>query len=219
MEIIPVTEEHLKKLAEYGLRNISAGDCQGQRYASGEIILQEGMPVGGLLFVVGGKVKICRTAANGKSLFLCYEISNGMLGEIELMLDCPAATTTVMAITQFDCVFLNERKSREALRANAQLLRYVGTQLAEKLARSSDNYVAAALCSGEQRLCSYILQVSHRDMFSDTLTDAACSVGMSYRHLFRLLGQLCKEGILEKRSSGYRIIEREELERRAAVVN
>ncbi len=61
----------------------------------------------------------------------------------------------------------------------------------------------------------YILQNSHRSLFRDTLTDVSCSVGMSYRHMFRLLGQLCEEGILEKRESGYCIMKKEELARRS----
>ena len=75
--------------------------------------------------------------------------------------------------------------------------------------------MSASLYSGEERLCAYILQTSHNGIFSDILTDTACSVGMSYRHMFRLLNHLCEDGVLEKRENGYRILDRESLAEKA----
>lgn len=125
------------------------------------------------------------------------------------------ATCSVKAVTDFECIAVSYQNCLAELKTNLVLLNKLGTELAEKLTTSSDNFTSTALCTGEQRLCAYILQNSHRGLFRDTLTDVSCSVGMSYRHMFRLLGQLCEEGILEKRESGYYIKNQEELARRS----
>ena len=57
----------------------------------------------------------------------------------------------------------------------------------------------------EIRLCRYILDAADKLWFRDIMTDVACSVGVSYRHLYRMMGTLCREGILDKTASGYRI--------------
>ena len=101
------------------------------------------------------------------------------------------------------------------LKSNVRFLNRLGSELALKLIRSSQNFVSASLYSGEERLCAYILQTSHNGIFSDILTDTACSVGMSYRHMFRLLNRLCEDGVLEKWENGYRILDRESLAEKA----
>lgn len=57
------------------------------------------------------------------------------------------------------------------------------------------------------RIRSYILGAEERGIFRDIMTDTAASVGTNYRHLYRMMGELCSEGILEKRPTGYRILD------------
>ena len=218
MEKLPLTTAHLKKLAEYGLQDIPRSACECLQFAPGETISREGAPISRLAVVIDGRAKICRTAANGKSLILCYYISDGLIGEIELLSNQEKATATVTAISDFECVVVSYRNCAVNLKTNVAFLNKMGTVLAEKLSKIADNLVSSALCSGEQRLCHYILQSSHHGVFSDILIDVSCSVGLSYRHMFRLLGQLCEEGILEKRENGYFISNRTELARRSCLM-
>lgn len=57
------------------------------------------------------------------------------------------------------------------------------------------------------RIRSYILGAEETGIFRDIMTDTATSVGTSYRHLYRMMGELCSEGIFEKRPSGCRILD------------
>lgn len=212
----PLKKEHLNKLAEYGVDNMASGACAWLRYKAGETILQEGMPISYLLIVVAGKAKVCSVAKNGRNLVLCYYISEGILGDMEFMMDTCVSTTSVIAITDFECIGLPFQQCAVDLKSDPGFLNRLGHELSAKLLRSSKNYVSAALYSGEERLCAYILQTSNQGVFRDTLTDVSCSVGMSYRHLFRLLNQLCADGLLEKRNDGYLIVNRGGLIRRAA---
>ena len=215
MKKLPIHSIHREKLREYGLSDVPPDSCACLHFSSGEELLRAGEPIFWIFFAISGNAKVCNTAPNGKSLILCYYISQGMMGEVELMTRNETSTTTVVAVTDFECVAVSYHTCIAELKSNAIFLNKIGTALAEKLLTSSENYTLAALCSGEQRLCSYILQTSPHNLFRDSLTDVSSSVGLSYRHMFRLLGQLCQEQVLEKRDSGYYILNPGELARRS----
>ena len=118
-----------------------------------------------ILIVISGSAKVCRTTPDGKSLILCYYISSGLIGDIELMMRQKNATTTVKAITALDCIAVNYPTCADELSVNLRFLNFLGGELAAKLSKSSDNYTLSALCSGEHRLCTYILQNSHKNVY------------------------------------------------------
>ena len=74
----------------------------------------------------------------------------------------------------------------------------------------------SALHTAEERLCAYIRETSYRSFFREVLTDTASSIGVSYRHLHRMLAALCGKGILEKTPQGYRVLDPARLEKKAA---
>ena len=215
MERMPLADLHVKKLSEYGLQNILTDSCECRRFEPGEIILQEFEPISWIGFVIDGQSKVCSTAANGKTLILCYYVSDGMIGDIELMSNRCSAIASMVAISHFECVTVEYQTCLAEIKTNTNFLNRLAISLSEKLIATHGSFVSAALSSCEQRLCSYILQTSYNGIFNDILTDVSCSVGMSYRHMFRLLGQLCSEGILEKRASGYCVKRRDLLIQRA----
>lgn len=211
MRKLALKAEHYQKLAECGLQDVPAGACQCLCFEPGETVTREGEALAHFALVISGRAKVCRTAANGKSLILCYYISGGVAGDVELLSYSDRATATLMAISPLECVMIDYRYCKAELNTNPVFLRCLGVALAEKLVASTDNLALSALYTGEQRLCSYILQNANRGVFSAVLTDVACSVGVSYRHLLRMLSLLCMEDILEKRESGYFIKNHEEL--------
>lgn len=210
MQKSALKKEHFDKLSEY---DIFPDHAFCQYFQAGETILREGAFMEQLLIVMDGTAKVCATASNGRDLVLCYYLSDGLVGDIELMTDDHEATTTIIAITDFECIALPYRIYGADLKSNITFLNKTGRELSLKLLRSSKSFLSTALHSGEERLCTYILQTSHNGIFSETLTDVARLIGISYRHLFRILNQLCEQGILVKFSTGYRIINRRELER------
>ena len=213
MKRLPMTERHFQKLEEYGLLGVARDACSCLLFEPGETLLVEGDPIGWYGVVINGRAKVCRAAPDGRTLILCNYMSDGMIGEIELLTNRQTATTTVTAISDFECVAVRYEACRAELKENAAFLYKLGSVLAEKLVQSADGFSSSVLCSGTQRLCAYILQTSNHGVFSDVLTDVSCSVGLSYRHMFRLLGKLCADGILEKRETGYRILDRSKLAR------
>lgn len=209
MERFELTKRQLQKLKEYGLEDFPVEELKGLKFSAGEMFIREGMDVEYLLVALRGKAKVCRASIDGKELVLSYYVSEGILGDVELLADDRRAKNYVIAATDFYCIALPLNSNRKALMDNHQFIICMGRELANKLNRSDERYFATALYSAEKRLCSYILQAEKDNQFNVVLTEVAATVGISYRHLHRLMHQLCEEGILKKSGSrGYEIADR-----------
>lgn len=206
---------YIEKAFAYGFSERFIKECECIRYDAGEKIIEEKMPLTKLLVMLDGQAKVCMHAPNGKNLIICYYISEGLLGDMEYLQKTAEAEATVIAISDVVCLWISYSVLRKTQEENPIFLKKLAEEMSKKLIQSTENYMLAAVCTGEERLCHYILKNSHHRIFSDVLTDVSCSVGMSYRHMFRLISHLCEEKILEKRLSGYYILKPEELARRA----
>ena len=94
-----------------------------------------------------------------QELILCYNISRGLIGEVELMARQFNATCSVKAVTDFECIAVSYQNCLAELKTNLVFLNKLGTELAEKLTTSSDNFTSTALCTGEQRLCATFFRI------------------------------------------------------------
>ena len=101
--VLPGSEER-EVLLTYGLEERGLVNCRVHIYESGEYVLRQGSPIESFFVVIKGTAKVCVNAENGKSLVLCSYVSEGILGDIELMLDEETASTTVIAASQLSCI-------------------------------------------------------------------------------------------------------------------
>lgn len=207
--------EESRSLLKYDLDVEELVNCRVHTYEAGECILQQGLAVDALFVILEGTARVCISAENGRSLILCSYVSSGILGDIELMLDEKTAATTVIAVSEFSCIAIPVSRNREALKSNIRFINHIGRELSLKLLSRSDAHMASALLSSEERLCSYILATEHNGVFREYLTDAAQSIGVSYRHVFRIIRRLCEAGILEKTGTGLRILDRGQLQKKS----
>ncbi|MFW7432744.1 cyclic nucleotide-binding domain-containing protein [Vagococcus carniphilus] len=180
-----------------------------------ETIILEGMENFNLLIVSSGKAKVCSTAKNGKNLILSYYLSSGIIGDIEFLTDEPKATTTIIALSPFSCLLVPLKENAAYLKENTPFIKALGKGLTEKLQRSAENFLSTSLYTGEERLCSYLLNCSYKNYFQDNLKEVADTLGLSYRHLLRLLKQLVEDGLIEKTEDGYFIKEEQALKKRS----
>jgi CRP-like cAMP-binding protein len=113
-------------LSDCGLDPAALRDLTLLRFAPGEFIVREGVPIAYLLFVVSGRAKACLTSAGGGDLILCYYVSEGILGDAELMLDSRPAISTTIAVTEFTCVGVPLTQNAETLKSNLAFVNRVG---------------------------------------------------------------------------------------------
>lgn len=215
MENYQLTDTHRKLLRRYGLSD-QENNCFVHWYKAGDTIHEEGEPYSHLIIVVSGKAKVCTTASNGKDLVLTYYLSDGLIGDMELASTSDVGTASVVALSDVECLVIPYQQQRNRLLQNLTFVTHLARGLSEKLLLSSQNYVSTALYTGEQRLCSYILQGAYKNFFQDNLTDVAATIGISYRHMHRLLRALCEEGVLEREDHGFFILDEEELKARSS---
>lgn len=215
METAALNLAGIRALNAYGLNPDLLSGCRLHRYFSGETIFRQGCALETILFVIRGTAKVCLNARNGRNLILCYYASEGMLGDVEFATGESAATTAVIAVTDFLCAAVPLLENAELLKGNLAFMNRVAEGLSRKLLRSCDAHVASALYTSEQRICSYILMTRQNGWFREYLTDAAQTVGVSYRHVLRIMTALCEAGILSKTDSGYKIENMEALQNRS----
>lgn len=214
MEKGKIQQDHIKKLKTLGIILDDYSEVELYKYKKGETILREGFPMEHLLFVQSGKAKVFASADNGRDLLLTYYVEGGIIGDLELMMGEYVASTTMIALSEFVCIALPFKKWSELLKNNVIFLNLIGRGLAEKLIESSNKGVVTILHDGEKRLCTYILQVTPNDRLEEPLTNAASSIGLSYRQMLRIIKSLCEANILKKDGKYYRVIDRKALKNR-----
>jgi len=67
---------YMNKLAEYHLEGIDLSAALLIRYEPGEWFLHEQQPIEYLYLLVSGKAKVCMSTRSGRSLLLCYYVSD-----------------------------------------------------------------------------------------------------------------------------------------------
>lgn len=206
-----LTETDREILKSYGISSIDAKACCYLKYEAGETILRQGMEMEYLFMVRKGRAKVRIATREGKALTLCYYITGGIIGDIELMTNVYVSAATMTAITEFECIALPYQKCAKELKENVDFLNQAGEQLALKLLQSSRQYTQTTLYSGEERLATYLLKNSYQGIFCEPLTETAGCIGISYRHLLRIIKAFCSKGILSKRENGYYITDKKQL--------
>ena len=216
MQKLKLTPQHAQILADYDLGGIDLSAAALLRCERGEWFLVEGGVIEYVYILVSGKAKVCMSEKGGRNLLLCYYVSEGIMGDIELMMGRHAAISSVQAMTPLTCIVLPLAVYAPVLLANLPFVLRLGHGLADKLYASVSNTTEIILRPFEARLCAYLLQSAQNGIFSERLTDVAEQLGVSYRHLLRRLKALCAENLLEKHHAGYFLKNEPELNKRAA---
>lgn len=187
------------------------------KFERNEYICREGEDMSHFIFLIEGKAKLFKTLPNGRTVLLSFYKPLQVIGDIEIVKD-QVASGTVQALDDCYCLAISMEKARKELTEDSKFLKFTCESLAEKLSVISMNSSINLLYPLENRLASYIneLSVSIRKQstkayidFDENLVNIAELLGSSYRHLLRTLNGLCIKGVLEKDKFGYRVIDKE----------
>lgn len=182
------------------------------RFQRGEYIYQEGGEIETLYFLVEGRVKEFRTHQNGKVSVVEFSSAFDILGELELV-KARSTTIAVQVMQECYCLGLNVEQYEKQLSEDCVFLSFVARRLAQRLGDISKHQSVNTAWSVEVRLARYILFTQNNGRFSERLTEAADYLGVSYRHLQRILARFCEEGILAREHRSYRICDMDALEK------
>ena len=84
MREIQAKPEYAAQLSPYA---IDAAHCRCLFFSAGELLIRQGEPVDSLYFILEGQVEAQVLHTDGRRLGLCYTMANGVLGDVELMLE------------------------------------------------------------------------------------------------------------------------------------
>ncbi|MGZ9586559.1 Crp/Fnr family transcriptional regulator [Paenibacillus marinisediminis] len=174
-------------------------------YDQGEIICSQGEPSQVLYILVKGKVKVYVTSPEGKKLIVSFKKPLDVVGEIEYVAGNDMINT-VEAVSQVHMIGIHQRWLKRYGSDYTPLLQFLLRIITQKFCMKSNSLSFNLMYPVEVRLASYLLSVSFDEsdkhfigqLSTSNLRDAADLIGTSYRHVNRVIHQLCTEGLIER---------------------
>ncbi|ALC87932.1 XRE family transcriptional regulator [Bacillus sp. FJAT-22090] len=188
--------------------------CQFER---GEFILKEDSNPEYIYYLVEGKAKLYVTHSNGKVSLINFLEAPIFIGEVEL-LNSERYSKGIQTATQTTCFAIPIHLCKDNLLKDATFLRYLCIFISQKMTTISTKYTQSQAFPLENRLAEFILLSADHDFYKEKHTEVCEYLGVSYRHLLHVLAQFCKSNIIEKKSRGYIIRDRDRLQELAKEV-
>lgn len=163
-----------------------------------------------LYIFVHGSVKVSHFSENGKETIFRILKQPRIMGEIEFLLNSPATCTT-QALDPVHCILLPLHICGKSLLQDSIFLKYISINLAEALSVANTITSINQCYSPKARLISYILSIEKNGCFYFDFAIVSKILGISERHLFRIMSNLIQDSFLMKTKSGYKILNRDEL--------
>jgi len=166
-----------------------------------------------LYFLISGKVKVFTQMYNGKKLIMDIHSDFVMFGDFDFFdveIHENYFYTEVFEDAEF--LVLQIDTIKDELLDDVKFLRILCKCLIKKFDHLRTVQPMNILHSSEQNLARHILNfLSEKDIFDENLKDTSEVIGISYRHLHRLLHKFVEKGILQREIKGYSVTNLEEL--------
>ncbi|WP_313892150.1 Crp/Fnr family transcriptional regulator [Psychrobacillus sp.] len=174
-------------------------------FDEGEIICAQGDPRSHLYILVKGKIKIFTTSTEGNKLILSFKSPLEIVGDIEFIQNIEMINT-VEAVTPVTMIRIHYDWLNKYGSDHPPFLQFLLKVITRKFHIKNNSFVFNLMYPVEVRLASYLLSISFDESNADfqgrlstaNLKDAAGLIGTSYRHLNRVLNQLCEAGLIER---------------------
>lgn len=189
-----------------------------KHYKKNETVLTSGEPLNDFYIILEGRVTIHNSSEKGQIAVVDYLETRGLLGDIEYFHKC-AYLHTVIAAVPTVLLRIPLQVMNEELTRSVPFLLFMCASITEKLMRSSIQNARSLLYPARSKLCKYLLQTSElfeTAAISFVSKDVAGMLGISDRHLRRLLHELSEDGILTKHNKLLTITDFERLRQYAS---
>lgn len=176
-------------------------------FEKGETICTEGEQLNQMYLLVKGKLKIYTVSTEGRSRLLRFKNPLDIVGDVEY-LKKNLVFNTVEAVTEGALLGISYEDITRIAYDHPPFLQFLLEEVTHKFYTESNASTLNHLNSVETRLASYFLSTAttekstlfYQEMKTTNLKDIADLIGTSYRHLNRVIKQMCEEGIIEKKS-------------------
>lgn len=177
----------------------------------GEYVTRAGEVPAYLFIFLTGRAQVLPLSKDGKQALLDYLSAGEVCGDLELLLNLAEIKKSYYDVKMFKsgkAIAIPSRYVQQVLTSRAQFLLYICTKTMEKLDVSSRGLSKSLVYDAKSRTLGYIDERRNTD--SDVIafkpTEVALKLGISYRHMCRVLDELVSEGIVEKVPGGLKIL-------------
>ena len=178
---------------------------QLNHFEKGELICNIDDKMDRLYFVVKGKVKVYTITPEGKKLILRFINLLAVVGDIEFIQNSKAHNA-VEACSEVVAISISHMVIRNKLLQHPKLMNFLLENIANTLKISTRFTALNLLYPVEVRVASYLLSIStdsngnmyKEDLDATSVSSIADFIGVSYRHVIRVLQKFYKEKLIEK---------------------
>ncbi|MFF2753985.1 Crp/Fnr family transcriptional regulator [Psychrobacillus sp. NPDC058041] len=187
-------------------------------FNEGEIICEQGDLQSHLYILVKGKIKIFMNSSEGYKLIIAFKSPLEIVGDIEFIQNIELINT-VEAVTPVYMIGIHYDWLNKYGMNYPPLMQFLLKIITRKFRIKDNSFSFNMMYPVEVRLASYLMSISFDESNANfkgrlsikNLKDAAGLIGTSYRHLNRVINQLCAEGLIERNKEFISVIDREGL--------
>lgn len=180
---------------------------QLNHFEKGELICNIDDEMDRLYFVVKGKVKVYTITPEGKKLILRFINPLAVVGDLELI-QKSKTHNVVEACSDVVAISISNTVIRNKLLHDPIFMNFLLENIANTLKISTRFTSLNLLYPVEVRVASYLLSIStdsngnmyKEDLDATSISSIADFIGVSYRHVIRVLQKLNKEKLIEKKN-------------------
>ncbi len=185
---------------------------QVNHFKKGTLICDKDEEIHRLYFVVKGKVKVYTITPEGKKLILRFINPLAVVGDIELI-QKSKTHNVVEACSDVIAISISNTVIRNKLIQDPIFMNFLLENIANTLKISTRFTALNLLYPVEVRVASYLLSIStdsngnmyKEDLDATSVSSIADFIGVSYRHVIRVLQKFYNEKLIEK-SNGVIVI-------------
>lgn len=183
-----MSNELLKKLYTYGVI---------VHFKKDEIIVHEGDALDSIYVIVKGKAKVLPSSINGVESLIDYLEKDDFIGDLEYSKKSPHLHS-VVACEDIDALLL-PIENMNILLNDIIFCRYYILNLTKKLNLTSKKSTELNTLSAKERFLHYLEVETENNIYKikNTFEELASKLGMSSRHLRRVINELKEENIIE----------------------
>lgn len=187
------------------------------KYKQNERIINQGDEATTLYFLLEGKCRVFAINKEGKLLVINIIIAPALVGEIELISEDDSFF--VETIEKSILLALPYENCKDRLLKDNKFLYHLCESLIEKEREHALNLTQVSSYPLENRLAKFLIENAYNNKITLKKTVIAESLGVSYRHLEKVMNDFVLEGILKKERLVYTIINKKALLAKAAVLD
>lgn len=187
-----------------------------QHYRSGQYIAHEGQPADALFVVREGRVRLARTASDGREQVLAV-IGSGDVFNMEPLLDNGPTPTTARAMSPVTCLLLPSTALIPLIRQFPELALVLMRQMAEQLREQTALIEDLGFRSVRARLARLLLNEAASGTAMLTQAELAARAGTVREIVGRTLRQMSDEGLVALKRGQVLVLDPEGLQQAAEI--